>query len=123
MKKQILLTVLGLCVAAVAFAQTNLPPPLPDPLHTSTSQLWTYAIAVVTPLVIAFIKWGVPRTPKLLLPSLAPVVGIALGFALNGIGMAHVTWIDGALLGGFGVAIREVLDQAIKLQQSAGKPA
>ncbi len=105
---------------AVILAQTNVPPVLPDPLHTGQAELWKYAIAVVTPLAIALVKWGVPKVPKLLLPSLAPFVGIALGFALNAVGMAHVTWVDGALLGGFGVAIREVLDQAIKFQQGQG---
>jgi|KBSSwiStaDraftv2_1062776.scaffolds.fasta_scaffold00198_43 hypothetical protein len=110
-------------IIAAILAQTNIPPVVPDPLHTSQTELWKYAIAVVTPLAISLVKWGVPKVPKLLLPSLAPFVGIALGFALNAVGMAHVTWVDGALLGGFGVAIREVLDQAVKLQQSQGSKA
>lgn len=105
--------------AGAAVAQTNVPPAIPDPLHTSQAELWKYGIAVVTPLLIALVKWGVPKVPKVLLPSLAPFVGVALGLAFNAVGLANLTWVDGALLGGFGVAIREIVDQAIKARPEA----
>ncbi len=120
MKNQLYLTVLwasAVTVGSALVAQTNTVPPLPtDQLHTSMETLWHYGIAVVTPLLIALVKWGVPHVPKLLVVSLAPFVGIALGFAFNAVELAHLSWVDSAQLGALGVFFRELVDQAAKLR-------
>ena len=105
-------------IISAILAQTNVPPTLPDSLHTSQAQLWTYAIAVATPLLIQFVKWVVPTVPKMLLPALSPFVGVALGMAFNAVGLANISWVDGAHLGALGVFLRELVDQAAKLRQS-----
>ena len=101
---------------ATLFAQAA-----PD-LHTSTPQLWTYGIAVVTPLIITGVKKLVPKVPKWLLPTLAPFVGIAVGLALNAVGGAHLTWVDGAQLGALGVFVRELVDQYVTKRMTGSTP-
>ncbi len=75
-----------------------------------------YAIAVVTPLIIAGSKKLIPTVPKWLLPCVSPLVGIGLGFGLNAVGAANLAWIDAAQLGALGVFIREVVDQCVTKQ-------
>jgi hypothetical protein len=87
----------------------------PD-LHTSTAQLWTYGVAVVTPLIIAAVKRVVPTVPTWALPTLAPFVGVVVGLALNAVGSANLSWVDGAQLGALGVFIREVTNQCVTKQ-------
>jgi hypothetical protein len=85
-------------------------------MNTSNAQLWTYAIAFVTPLVIAASKKLIPTIPRWLLPCVSPFVGLALGWGLNTIGAAHLSWVDSAMLGGLGVTIREIVDQCVTKQ-------
>lgn len=107
------LIALWLLLSPLAFTQTNTPPATPDPLHTNLVQLWSFGIAMLTPLVILAVKWAVPKVPSALLPCLTPFVGIVLGNIFNEIGLAHLSWVDSAALGGLGVFIREVIDQTV----------
>lgn len=103
--------------AGAAAAATNDVPVVPDPLHTSQADLWRYGIAVVTPLLIALVKWGVPKIPGLVILSVAPFVGVVIGVALNAVSSANLAWVDSAQLGALGVYIRELVDQSVKLRQ------
>lgn len=80
----------------------------------SHAQQWSYAIAVVTPLIIAGVKKLVPTVPKVLLPCLAPFVGLAVGFGMNALTQANLGWLDMAQLGALGVFVRELVDQSVK---------
>jgi hypothetical protein len=77
-------------------------------------------IAVLTPVVIAGIKWVIVtfemKVPKALLPTLAPVVGAVLEAALNAV--SQVTGLpglppglSGVILGAVGNWLREFVDQ------------
>ncbi len=91
-------------------------------MNTSNSQLWTYAIAIITPLLIAGGKKLIPTVPKWALPCIAPLVGVLVGLGLNAVGAAHLSWVDAAQLGALGVFIREVVDQAV-VKRMASPPA
>jgi MFS superfamily sulfate permease-like transporter len=84
-----------------------------------TAQQWAYAIAIVTPLVIAGAKKLIPQVPKWLLPCISPLVGIVLGWALNAVTSANLSWVDAGQLGALGVFIREVVDQCVTKQLKA----
>ncbi len=79
----------------------------------SKAELWAYGIAFITPLIIQIVKKTVPLVPKWALPCLAPLVGLLLGLGLNAIMGANLPWIDGVLLGGLGVTIREIVNQQV----------
>ncbi len=80
----------------------------------SKAQLWAYAIAVLTPLIIAGVKKLVPTVPKVFLPCLAPFVGLAVGFGMNALAGTNLGWLDMAQLGALGVFVRELVDQSVK---------
>lgn len=80
----------------------------------------TMAILVTTlvPIVIMLLKMAAPKIPKALLPILAillPVVGdlIAYYTGLPSFGAGNP--LIAAILGGAGVAVREVVDQLKQL--------
>ena len=104
-----------LCATVLAvFGQTNTPPAdslpeLPGDVHS----FWKYGVAVVTPLIVTFIHWAAPKLPKLLLPSITPLIGLGLGFELNHLTAANLGWVDMAEAGALAVFIREVTNQAI----------
>jgi hypothetical protein len=93
----------------------------PD-LTTSTPQLWGYAVALVTPLIIQGVRWLVPKVPTWLLPTLAPFVGIVVGLGLNAVGAAHLSWVDGAQLGALGVFVREITNQYVTKRMTGTTP-
>lgn len=91
--------------------------PAPDvstaPLPASTFEFWTYAIAVIVPLLVGGMKKLVPKIPTWVLPVSTPFVGLLLGFILKWIGAANLSWVDMAQAGGLAVLIRESWNQII----------
>jgi hypothetical protein len=69
-------------------------------------------IPVVVPLVIAVIKFFLPKLPSAWLPILAPILGAAVDLVCGG------TWGSGtimaAIAGSAGVGLREIVDQMKK---------
>lgn len=108
-----ILFVLFAAVLAV-FAQTNTVPadPLPE-LPGDVGSYWKYAVAAVTPMIVTFIHFAVPKLPKVILPSITPFIGLALGYVLNQLGAANLGWVDMAEAGALAVFIREITNQAI----------
>lgn len=91
--------------ASAAFAQGDAPAP------DSAQALLIGLITAATPVVIAAVKWGVPRIPTVWLPVLAPCVGAVvevLAYAASGTGVP--TWAA-ATAGLAGVGLRELVDQ------------
>lgn len=105
------------------FAQTNGVPNVDEaPLPKSVFEFWTYAIALITPLVV----WGVskiPNLPKAILPTITPFIGIGLGFAMKKLELANLAWVDMAQMGALAVFIREIFNQWVtkQLDGTAGK--
>jgi hypothetical protein len=76
------------------------------------SAVWTAAIAVVVPLLVALLKKLVPKIPKPLLPIGATVLGVISDWLLAKAGaLPHTSLALGALAGASGVGVREILDQ------------
>ncbi len=90
-------------------------------MNTSNAQLWSYGIAVLTPIIITGVKRVVPALPKWALPCLAPFVGLLTGLGLNALTQANLPWVDYAALGALGVFVREVVDQCV-IKQLQPKP-
>jgi hypothetical protein len=85
-------------------------------------------IAIMTPLVIAAIKWVIVtfemKVPKALLPTLAPIVGAVLEAALSAVSQASglpglPPGLSGVVLGAVGNWLREFVDQWRKHFQSS----
>jgi hypothetical protein len=125
MKTKLLLVIIAaFAISKLALAQTNAPPVASlDATHTSLAQLWVFAVAAITPIILAGVKLAIPNVPSALIPCVAPVVGILIGFGLNALGGAHLAWVDMAIAGGLGVTIREIVDQAIIKQIGNGPPS
>jgi MFS superfamily sulfate permease-like transporter len=66
-------------------------------------------VPAVATAVVAAVKKVSPRVPKVFLPAIAPVVGVAVSLVTDSLSVA-----DGAVLGALGVFVREVYDQAKK---------
>jgi len=111
----VVLTTLTL-FAALAVAQTETPDVSNSALPSSTSDFWTYAIAVVVPLIVGGINNLVPKLPKFVLPISTPFVGIALGALLKALGLADMGWVDMAQAGGLAVLVRESWNQIVTKQ-------
>lgn len=76
---------------------------------------WKWAIAIVTPLIV----WGVskiPNVPRPVLPTLAPILGFGLGFALQKLTEANFTWVDTTQAGLAATGIREIFNQWVTKQ-------
>jgi hypothetical protein len=80
----------------------------------SKGQMWDYVIALVAPVVVAGVKWLVPKVPKVALPMITPFVGIGLGFALNAVADANLDAITMAKAGAMAVFVRETVNQTLK---------
>ncbi len=94
--------------------------PLADPSSagvTSSSAPWELIIPVLVPVVIAAIKWLLPKVPAVALPIVAPVLGAGLEIVLHFAGLADGNSVTGLILGAAGVGLREVLDQVKKSQR------
>lgn len=101
-------------IISVTFAQTNgVPDVSTSPLPASQSEFWTFAIAIVVPLIVGGLKKLFPVIPKWALPISTPFVGLALGAALKAIGAANLGWVDMAQAGAMAVMIRESWSQLV----------
>lgn len=98
-----------------AIAQTNTPPALPG-IPTDVLGYWDLAIAAISPLIVTGVAKIVPRIPKVLLPTMTPLVGIGVGLALNQLAGANLSWYDMGKAGALAVFVREVFNQAITKQ-------
>lgn len=90
---------------------------LPE-LPKTMAQYWVLGIAAVTPLIVKGIKLAVPKVPKVLLPSITPLIGMGLGAALSALDAADLSWWDSAQAGALAVFVRETINQAVKSRQS-----
>lgn len=110
------------CLLPLAvLAQTNMdlviessrPPAIP----TEINGYWNFAIAALTPIVV----WGIRKlmgfigatVPRELLAAISPFVGLGLGLLFDKVGKMNLPWWQPALAGGFGVMIREVINQNV----------
>jgi len=115
-----LLSFLFLSVIALV-AQTNTPPPLGE-LPKDVGGFWDLAIGAVTPIIVWLVSKIVPKIPKVLLPSITPLVGIGLGLLLNHFAGLNLTWFEMGKAGALAVFVREVTNQAIT-KRLAAEPA
>lgn len=113
----LLLSFLFMSVIALV-AQTNTPPPLGE-LPKDVGGFWDLAIAAVTPIIVWIVSKVVPKIPKVLLPSITPLVGIGLGLILNNVAGLNLTWVEMGKAGALAVFIREVTNQAITKRLAA----
>jgi hypothetical protein len=120
------LFLIGACLATLsAFAQTNSVPSSPTSLTdfpTSTDALWSYAISFISPFIVWLMAKFVPKIPTAFLPAVTPLVGLGLGFALNKLGGAHLSWIDMAKAGALAVFIRETTNQWVTKSINGERP-
>jgi hypothetical protein len=79
---------------------------------------WQLLIPVLVPVIIAGVKWALPKIPPIALPILAPVLGAGLDIVLHYAGVTSSNGVLGAVLGAAGVGLREVVDQVKKLQNA-----
>lgn len=111
----IFLALVCFLIPHVVFGQTNGTSfdPGNSTLPADTSGYWDYGIALVTPVLVwLFAKFG-PTIPVMILPLLAPAFGLLLGFALNKLGAAHLSWVDMTKAGGLAVFVRELVNQLV----------
>jgi drug/metabolite transporter (DMT)-like permease len=104
--------ILFLALPAMAFAQGT---------QTETAGILTTLIpALVTvfvPLLIALTKKWLPSLPKWLLPILAPLLGVGLALIGDVAVGQNVGVIMGAVYGGLGTWLRELIDQLKKASE------
>lgn len=125
MKKHTLLYLLLLSLVGLmsATAQTNTPPAAPgNGIPTDLIGYWDLAIAAISPILVWVVSLIVPRIPKVLLPSMTPLVGIAVGLALNKLAGANLSWFEMGKAGALAVFVREVINQAITKRLATEPP-
>ena len=106
----------------VLFAQTNAAPVIPG-VPADVGGYWDLAIAAISPIIVTGIAFIVPKLPKLVLPSITPLVGIGVGLALNKFAGADLGWYDMGKAGALAVFVREVINQAITKRLASEVPA
>ncbi len=112
-----------LMVVLPAFGQSTNDPafdPSTATLPKSKGEYWTWAISLVTPLIV-FGLGKIPQLPRPLLPIFTPFIGMGLGWALSHIESLHLTWWDSAQAGALAVFIRESVNQVITKQLKPGE--
>jgi hypothetical protein len=75
-------------------------------------------IPVITPIVIALVRFGLPKVPAKYYPLLAAVIGIALDAVAHFAIGASLSPLAGLALGLAGVGLREAKDQLSKPEPS-----
>jgi len=121
----LLMAVASLILPGLVLGQTNatvFPDISGNALPSTVSDYWKWAIAGVTPMLVAGVNSLVPKIPKVLLPLSTPLLGIGLGAGLNALTSANLTWVDMAQAGALAVFVREVVNQAVKARSSAEGP-
>jgi hypothetical protein len=114
-----LFAVFYLVNTAFVFAQVIAQTAPPESLLT---QLIPLVITALVPLLIALTKNFLPLIPSWVLPILAPILGIVLTWIQTMVPGAGGNVIVGAVMGGLGVWLREVIDQ-LKKRLSASSAA
>lgn len=107
---------------SVLFAQTNTPPALPG-VPADLGGYWDLAIAAISPVIVLGVAKIMPHIPKWVLPSITPLVGIAVGLTLNKLAGANLSWYDMGKAGALAVFVREVINQAITKRLQSDVPA
>lgn len=115
----LLASVACLLLLPSVFAQvTNAAPafdPATAPLPSGKTEFWTWAISIITPLIVyGFGK--IPQLPRPILPILTPVIGVLLGLIMKKLGALNLSWVDMAQAGAVAVFIRESVNQLITKQ-------
>lgn len=85
---------------------------------------WNLAISAITPLFVWLAAKIVPAMPRNLLPVIAPVIGIGLGFLLNWLAGQNFPWYESGAAGLLGVGIREIFNQQVtkRIEDSQNAP-
>lgn len=103
-----------LCVGVLAQTNTN-SVPVTDAGTVSFQGWLVYIIPFLAPIGVATFKYFIPKIPKVLLPVLAPILGIAIDQLVSLSPGYTANPAFAALLGASGVMLREALDQTKKL--------
>jgi len=97
--------------AQVTNALTNAPTAGATSRPSMVVDFWDIGIGIVAPILI----WGLakiaPKIPKPLLPTLAPLVGVGLGFLINWLAGQNMGWFEAAKAGSMAVFFREIVNQ------------
>lgn len=101
------LLALAALVTLPTFAADAAPPAGLAPAATAPPAWITLAV----PLVIAALKWFIPRLPSVWLPLLAPALGMLCDWLLSS---SHSSPLLAAVAGSAGVGLREIVDQTRK---------
>ena len=102
----------ALLVAVAALAQDASPTPtIVVPAPDSTQALAITLIAALAPVVIALVKYLVPKIPTVWLPFAAPIAGMLIDVLAQFVGSAGVSPLVAAFAGLAGVGVREAVDQ------------
>ena len=70
-------------------------------------------IACLTPIVVWLVKAVAPKVPSRYLPLMTPVIGVIFGVILSRFGIQDIGWIEAAVSGALGVAVRESVNQNV----------
>ena len=87
-------------------------------LPSNPTEYAVLAIAVLTPLIVGGVYKFVPNIPKVILPCLAPLIGILLGLVISWLSKMNLGWIDMAQAGALAVFVREVFNNAVTKQMA-----
>jgi hypothetical protein len=109
MKK--LLIFLLMLVAVPLFAADD---QVNGPSSEKTISLWQTLIPAIVPLIIAGLKYIIPRLPKKLTPWLAPILGALIDLLLNWANLGDGKGLVGAFLGTAGIGVRELIHNSLK---------
>lgn len=71
----------------------------------------TIVTPIIVPLIIAGVKYIIPKIPTWLLPILAPILGAVLTIITNYAAQSSGNLVIAAILGLAGVGVREIVDQ------------
>lgn len=104
------------CMNIVLLAALPIPTTTANVDPGSKDAIWSYAISIVSPMLVWALIKLVPKLPKPVLPVITPVVGIGLGVGLHFLAGAQIGWIDMAKAGALAVFVRETVNQLVTKQ-------
>lgn len=98
-----------LAIGLAAYGQgTNSPPSLPSDLPQGKDAIWLALIAPIT-FTITWLVGKIPPLPKVILPWLTPLIGIAIGAAMQYATKANFPWWSSAGAGMIATTIYEAV--------------
>lgn len=71
-------------------------------------------IAILTPIILAGVKSVSEKLPKSVVPALSPILGVLLAQVVDAATGSNISAAAGAVAGGAGVGVREIIDQTKK---------